>query len=86
MALSREGTRNCATFITWAVLPISAMMACDPNQNKHWDLLIKKQALINADIFCRTLGGHSSGTYSKFSEKLTFLTSWDAHVRVRIRR
>ena len=29
--------------------------------------------------------GHSLSTYAKFSEKLTFLTPWYAHVRVRIR-
>ena len=29
--------------------------------------------------------GHLLSTYAKFSEKPTFLTSWDAHVRVRFR-
>ena len=29
--------------------------------------------------------GHPLSTYTKFSEKLTFLTPWYAHVRVRIR-
>ena len=29
--------------------------------------------------------GHPLSTYAKFSEKLTFLTPWHAHVRVRIR-
>ena len=29
--------------------------------------------------------GHPLSTYAKFSEKLTFLTPWNAHVRVRIR-
>ena len=29
--------------------------------------------------------GHLSSTYTKFSKKLTFLTPWYAHVRVRIR-
>ena len=31
------------------------------------------------------LGGHPFSTYAKFSEKLTFLTPWYAHVRARIR-
>ena len=31
------------------------------------------------------LRGHPLSTYAKFSEKLTFLTPWYAHVRVRIR-
>ena len=30
------------------------------------------------------LGGHPLSTYAKFSEKLTLLTPWYAHVRVRI--
>ena len=30
--------------------------------------------------------GHPLSTYAKFSEKPTFLTTWYAHVRVRIRR
>ena len=30
--------------------------------------------------------GHPLSAYSKFSEKLTFLTPWYAHVRLRIRR
>ena len=30
--------------------------------------------------------GHPLSTLVKFSEKLTFLAPWDAHVRVRIRR
>ena len=29
--------------------------------------------------------GHSFNTYAKFSEELTFLTTWYAHVRMRIR-
>ena len=29
--------------------------------------------------------GHPLSTYAKFSQKLTFLTSWYAHVRVRMR-
>ena len=29
--------------------------------------------------------GHLLSTYAKFCEKLTLLTSWDAHVRVRFR-
>ena len=31
------------------------------------------------------IGGHPFSTYANFSEKLTFLTPWYAHVRVRIR-
>ena len=31
------------------------------------------------------LWDHSFSTYAKFSEKLTFLTPWYAHVRVHIR-
>ena len=31
----------------------------------------------------RILGNHSFSTYARFSEKLTFLTSWYAHERVR---
>ena len=31
------------------------------------------------------VGGHPLSTYAKFSEKLTFLTPWYVHVRVRIR-
>ena len=29
-------------------------------------------------------GGYALSTYAKYSEKLTFLTLWYAHVRVRI--
>ena len=32
-----------------------------------------------------TIRDHSFSTYAKFSEKITFLTHWYAHVRVRIR-
>ena len=44
---------------------------------------------ILADLFTRTTGhiarDHSFSTFGKFSEKLTFFTSRDAHVRLRIR-
>ena len=35
--------------------------------------------------FLRAKWGYSFNTYTKFPEKLTFLTPWSAHVRVRIR-
>ena len=36
-------------------------------------------------VILRSLKDHPYNTYAKFSEKLTFLTSWYAHVCVRIR-
>ena len=39
---------------------------------------------IFSDCYFNSLGDHPLSTYAKFSEKLTFLTLWYAHVRVRI--
>ena len=43
--------------------------------------------LVNLHLVLYTVNirGHPLSTYAKFSEKLTFLTPWYAHVRVRIR-
>ena len=41
--------------------------------------------LTKSDFFMNDLWGHPLNTYAKFSEKLTFLTPWYAHVSVRVR-
>ena len=45
--------------------------------NCHWGIVITLQ--------CFNWRGHPLSTYEKLSEKLTFLTPWYAHARVRIR-
>ena len=45
----------------------------------------KKILHINVEFSFHTLRNHSFSTYTKFFEKLIFLTSWFANVRVRIR-
>ena len=48
--------------------------------------LWKSKCLLRLNILAKSfIGGHPLSTYAKFSEKLTFLTSWYAHVRVRIK-
>ena len=51
----------------------------------NWSTLFP-QFLIKSGLGKSNLkGGHPLSTYAKFFEKLTFLATWYAHVRVRIR-
>ena len=46
---------------------------------------VNLQLLTKNNSSQRSISGHPLSTYAKFSEKLTFLTPWYAHIRVRIR-
>ena len=55
---------------------------------KKWKMMLEplsRRLLTNWANPMSTVKGHPFGTYAKFSEKLTFLTPWYAHVRVRIK-
>ena len=54
---------------------------CEPISNTQYtSSLISDARQVNSFV-----GDHSFGTYAKISKKLTFITFWYAHVRVRIR-
>ena len=46
-------------------------------QSNAWKIFVNEFNIL--------IGGHPLSTYAKYSEKLTFVTPWYAHVRVLIR-
>ena len=50
-----------------------------------YDWSVKMKLMIHSQNASTFLRGHPLSTYAKFSEKLTFLTPWYAHVCVHIR-
>ena len=60
------------------LIPVSLFMS------KNNSLISKLQRFLIISHF-HALGDHSFSTFAQFSEKITFLTPWYAHVGVRIR-
>ena len=72
---------NCPCYLKhiWKALP---QRKCKGKSDEKADVNILSR-LVSHGYFGGVLSGHPFSTYTKFSENLTFLTTWYTHVRVR---
>ena len=73
----QHGYKAVAKFLLLLLINLHLLILGD---DKFWRFSMKFISMIMISLW-----DHPFSTYAKFSEKLTFLTPWYTHVRVRIR-
>ena len=62
--------------------PSHLILITEGNRRNSASNILQQSTTISANFFIKTLvQDHQFSTYAKFPEKLTYLTSWYAHVR-----
>ena len=69
----------------WNILLTKLLIVCRILSCYHLHIKTELNLVIMGTSLCLTVRDLSFSTYAEFSKKLTFLISWYAHVRLRVR-